>query len=212
MVRREAAARVGYLDPAFFVYYDECDFARKLADAGWHELFVPDALAVHHDQLSTDLAAGLPRIVEFHRNRDLYMRKHHGPGAARAVRWLTAWSYAVRAARRDRHPRPAGGRLPRPREAGAAPRARRRAAGAGRTAGKSVVVDSGDGRLRGVARDVGDARFELAHAASHGRPRAAVGPRTRMAMIATMAIARGPIWENMWRSWPIPAGEFAETA
>ncbi|MGE5408466.1 MAG: glycosyltransferase [Syntrophothermus sp.] len=97
MVRREAAARVGYLDPAFFVYYDECDFARRLADAGWHVLFVPDALAVHHDQLSTDLGAGLPRIVEFHRNRDLYMRRHHGPGAARAVRWLTAWAYAVRA-------------------------------------------------------------------------------------------------------------------
>jgi N-acetylglucosaminyl-diphospho-decaprenol L-rhamnosyltransferase len=98
MVRREAAKRVDYLDKRFFVYYDECDFAKRLADAGWHQLFVPDALAVHHDQLSTDLAAGLPRIVEFHRNRDLYMRLHHGPGEARAVRWLTAWSYAVRAA------------------------------------------------------------------------------------------------------------------
>ncbi|MDX6626346.1 MAG: hypothetical protein QOE56_1335 [Solirubrobacterales bacterium] len=97
MVRREAAGRVDYLDRRFFVYYDECDFAKRLADAGWHQLFVPGALAVHHDQLSTDLADGLPRIVEFHRNRDLYMRKHHGPGAARAVRWLTAWSYAVRA-------------------------------------------------------------------------------------------------------------------
>ncbi len=84
MVRREAAAEVDYLDPAFFVYYDECDFARRLADAGWHSLFVPAAEAVHHDQLSTDLARGLPRIVEFHRNRDLYMRRHHsaarGPG------------------------------------------------------------------------------------------------------------------------------------
>jgi GT2 family glycosyltransferase len=97
LVRREAAKRVDYLDSRFFVYYDECDFAKRLADAGWHSLFVPDATAIHHDQLSTDLAAGLPRIVEFHRNRDLYMRKHHGPGAARAVRWLTAWSYGVRA-------------------------------------------------------------------------------------------------------------------
>jgi N-acetylglucosaminyl-diphospho-decaprenol L-rhamnosyltransferase len=97
LVRREAATRVGYLDPAFFVYYDECDFAKRLADAGWHSLFVPEATAVHHDQLSTDLATGLPRIVEFHRNRDLYMRKHHSAGAARAVRILTAWSYAVRA-------------------------------------------------------------------------------------------------------------------
>jgi GT2 family glycosyltransferase len=97
LVRREAASRVDYLDSRFFVYYDECDFAKRLADAGWHSLFVPGATAFHHDQLSTDLAEGLPRIVEFHRNRNLYMLKHHGSGAARAVRWLTAWSYAVRA-------------------------------------------------------------------------------------------------------------------
>jgi GT2 family glycosyltransferase len=97
MVRREAAASVGYMDPDFFVYYDECDFAKRLREAGWHSLYVPAAEAVHHDQLSTDLAEGLPRIVEFHRNRDLYMRKHHGRAAALAVRVLTAWSYALRA-------------------------------------------------------------------------------------------------------------------
>jgi len=97
LVRREAAAAVDFMDPAFFVYYDECDFAKRLSDAGWHSLFVPAAEAVHHDQLSTDLAKGLPRIVEFHRNRDLYMRKHHGRAAALTVRALTAWSYAVRA-------------------------------------------------------------------------------------------------------------------
>jgi N-acetylglucosaminyl-diphospho-decaprenol L-rhamnosyltransferase len=97
MVRREAAAAAGFMDPDFFVYYDECDFAKRLADAGWHSLFVPAAEAVHHDQLSTDLAKGLPRIVEFHRNRDLYMRKHHGRAAALAVRALTAWTYALRA-------------------------------------------------------------------------------------------------------------------
>ncbi|HEX8958831.1 MAG TPA: glycosyltransferase family 2 protein, partial [Solirubrobacterales bacterium] len=97
MVRREAAAEVGWLDPAFFVYYDECDFCKRLAAAGWRTLLVPAAEAVHHDQLSTDLGAGLPRIVEFHRNRDLYMRKHHSLPAAIAVRLLTAWAYGVRA-------------------------------------------------------------------------------------------------------------------
>ena len=97
MVRREAAQQVGYLDPEFFVYYDECDFCKRLAEAGWSTLFVPAAKAIHHDQLSTDLAAGLPRIVEFHRNHDLYMRKHGGRAAALAVRVLTAWAYAVRA-------------------------------------------------------------------------------------------------------------------
>ncbi len=97
LVRRDAAAEVDYMDPEFFVYYDECDFAKRLAEAGWHSLYVPAAEAIHHDQLSTDLTKGLPRIVEFHRNRDRYMRKHHGSAATLAVRVLTAWPYALRA-------------------------------------------------------------------------------------------------------------------
>jgi N-acetylglucosaminyl-diphospho-decaprenol L-rhamnosyltransferase len=96
LIRRDAAAQVGYLDPDFFVYSDEVDFARRLRDAGWHSLYVPAAMAIHHEQLSTD-AVSEPRIVELARNRDLYMRKHHSRAAALAVRWLTAWSYALRA-------------------------------------------------------------------------------------------------------------------
>ncbi len=96
LVRRDAAAEVDYLDPDFFVYSDEVDFARRLRDAGWGSVYVPAALTIHHEQLSTGTVPER-RIVEMARNRDLYMRKHHSPGAARAVRWLTAWSYAVRA-------------------------------------------------------------------------------------------------------------------
>jgi len=96
LVRREAAERVDYLDPDFFVYSDEVDFARRLRTAGWRSLYVPAAVAVHHEQLSTDVVPER-RIVEMARNRDLYMHKHHSAAAARAVRWLTAWSYALRA-------------------------------------------------------------------------------------------------------------------
>jgi N-acetylglucosaminyl-diphospho-decaprenol L-rhamnosyltransferase len=96
LVRTEAAAQVGYLDPAFFVYSDEVDFAKRLRDAGWRSLWVPMAVAIHHEQLSTDTVPER-RIVEMARNRDLYMRKHHSLAAARAVRWLTAWAYAERA-------------------------------------------------------------------------------------------------------------------
>jgi len=96
LVRRAAAEQVDYLDPDFFVYSDEVDFARRLRDAGWRSLYVPAAAAIHREQLSTDVISER-RIVEMARNRDLYMRKHHSPAAARAVRWLTAWTYALRA-------------------------------------------------------------------------------------------------------------------
>jgi N-acetylglucosaminyl-diphospho-decaprenol L-rhamnosyltransferase len=98
LVRRDAAGQVGYLDPAFFVYSDETDFCKRLGDAGWRILHVPAARAVHHDQLSTDPETRARRTVEFHRNRDRYMRKHHSRGTALLARVADAWFYAVRAA------------------------------------------------------------------------------------------------------------------
>jgi N-acetylglucosaminyl-diphospho-decaprenol L-rhamnosyltransferase len=95
LVRREAAESVGWMDGDFFVYADEVDFQKRLADAGWHTLYVPDAVAVHHEQLSSDVLPAR-RIVELARGRDRYMRKHHGAVAAAFVRWLTAWSYFAR--------------------------------------------------------------------------------------------------------------------
>lgn len=97
LVRRSAAADVDWLDPAFFVYSDETDFCKRLGDRGWRTLWVPAATAVHHEQLSSDAAAATRRIVEFHRGRQRYMRKHHGPVVSALVRLLTAWGYGARA-------------------------------------------------------------------------------------------------------------------
>jgi N-acetylglucosaminyl-diphospho-decaprenol L-rhamnosyltransferase len=92
LVRTAAAEQVGFLDPDFFVYSDETDFCKRLRDAGWEILFVPAAEAVHHNQLSNDPESMRRRIVEFHRNRDLYFRKH-GQNATRLL-WKLCWTWA----------------------------------------------------------------------------------------------------------------------
>jgi N-acetylglucosaminyl-diphospho-decaprenol L-rhamnosyltransferase len=92
LVRRTAADQVGWLDGDFFVYSDETDFCKRLRDAGWRILFAPAARAVHHDQLGTDAASMRRRIVEFHRNRDRYFRKH-GLTLTRLV-WKACWTWA----------------------------------------------------------------------------------------------------------------------
>ncbi len=97
LVRREAARDVDYLDPDFFVYSDETDFCKRLRDAGGLILYVPGAEVVHHEQLASDLGSQRRRIVEFHRGRDRYLRKHHGALAALAARPLLAWPYLLRA-------------------------------------------------------------------------------------------------------------------
>jgi N-acetylglucosaminyl-diphospho-decaprenol L-rhamnosyltransferase len=98
MVRREAAREVGWLDPDFFVYSDETDFCKRLADAGWRILYVPSARATHHDQMAQDASGAERRIVEYHRNRDRYLRKHLGAVQALLLRPLLAWPYLLRSA------------------------------------------------------------------------------------------------------------------
>jgi GT2 family glycosyltransferase len=97
LVRRDAAEAAGYLDPDFFVYSEEVDFQRRLSDAGWHVLHVPAARAIHREQLATDRSGGARRIVQFHRGRETYMRKHHSRAGAAIARLLWAWSYVPRA-------------------------------------------------------------------------------------------------------------------
>ena len=95
LVRREAVQDAGWWDPDFFVYSDEVDVQKRMAQHGWHTLYVPSARSIHHEQLSTD-SVPQRRIVELSRNRDKYLRKHHGPATALVVRWLTAFPYALR--------------------------------------------------------------------------------------------------------------------
>jgi N-acetylglucosaminyl-diphospho-decaprenol L-rhamnosyltransferase len=96
IVRRDTYEQVGPLDPDFFVYSDEVDWQKRAHDAGWSVLYVPDSTIVHREQLSHG-ASARRRIIEFSRNRDRYMRKHHGPVAAALVRALTAFTYMLRA-------------------------------------------------------------------------------------------------------------------
>jgi N-acetylglucosaminyl-diphospho-decaprenol L-rhamnosyltransferase len=97
LVRRQAALEVGGFDPTFFVYSDETDFCKRLSDAGWRILYVPSARAIHHDQMAQDAAGSERRIVEYHRNRDLYLRKHLGRTRAFLLRPVLAWPYLLRA-------------------------------------------------------------------------------------------------------------------
>jgi N-acetylglucosaminyl-diphospho-decaprenol L-rhamnosyltransferase len=97
MIRRDAGEEVGWFDEEFFFYSEDPDFQQRLRDAGWRILHVPQAKAVHTEQEARDRTASPRRVVQFHRGRDLYMRKHHGRIAAAVARVLWAWSYVPRA-------------------------------------------------------------------------------------------------------------------
>lgn len=97
LLRTRQANAIGNLDEDFFVYGDEVDLCKRLSNAGGHTIFVPSARVYHREGLSHGDSAKR-RIVEFHRGRDLYMKKHHGRLQAAVVRALVSLTYLERAA------------------------------------------------------------------------------------------------------------------
>ena len=97
MVRRTALDEVGLFDEGFFMYSEETDLERRLADAGWEVRFTPAVTVVHHQGRSS---ATVPerRVNEQWRGRERYWLKHHsGPGRRIAATALGV-QYALLAA------------------------------------------------------------------------------------------------------------------
>lgn len=96
LVPRSAFNEVGLLDDAFFVYYDDTDFCRRAAGAGYRILYEPRSVVFH--QKGATLGGQLSAFGCYYlaRNRPYLMRKHLG-----FPRFAVFWAYymATRSAR-----------------------------------------------------------------------------------------------------------------
>jgi GT2 family glycosyltransferase len=76
LVRREAIAKVGGMDEAFFMFNEDVDWCHRFRDAGWANGFVPGATVTHHVGASRGKVA--PRVIwSRHLGMLHYFRKHH---------------------------------------------------------------------------------------------------------------------------------------
>ncbi|MBI1798269.1 MAG: glycosyltransferase family 2 protein [Candidatus Eisenbacteria bacterium] len=76
VARREAIDRVGGMDEAFFMFNEDVDWCRRMQFAGWSNVYVPDAVCVHHIGASRRRTASRV-ILERHRGMIHYFHKHH---------------------------------------------------------------------------------------------------------------------------------------
>jgi N-acetylglucosaminyl-diphospho-decaprenol L-rhamnosyltransferase len=53
LLRRSAFDEVGGFDPGYFMYFEDLDLCRRLADAGWQSVYVPAAVVEHSGAHST---------------------------------------------------------------------------------------------------------------------------------------------------------------
>lgn len=75
LVRREALAELGGLDPDFFLYYEDVDLCRRARQRGWSVWFDPSAGIVHHRPLHSRRVPAHLRLVTRHALLT-YARKH----------------------------------------------------------------------------------------------------------------------------------------
>ena len=93
MARREAIEQIGLLDEGFFMYSEELDWCRRMRDAGWRIVYLPQAQIIHHEGKSSEQAIA-DRHVNFETSKVRYFRKHHGNSVAAALRLLLLGTYA----------------------------------------------------------------------------------------------------------------------
>ncbi len=83
MVRRQVFEEIGLLDDGYFVYYEEVDFCRRAADAGWPCWVVPASRVAHLVSSTTGVdganRARKPLPGYWFAARRRYFAKHHRP-------------------------------------------------------------------------------------------------------------------------------------
>ena len=91
LIRREAWQQVGPIEADFFMYFEETDWCRRCAQAGWQIHYLPVAKITHFEGKSSEQVFA-DRTIRFQRSKIRYTRKYFGVGWAVALRiflWCT---------------------------------------------------------------------------------------------------------------------------
>jgi GT2 family glycosyltransferase len=79
LVRADVFARVGMMDEAYFMYYDDSDFSARIRRAGGRIRYVPSAEVLHDVQATTKASAGGPNFFALYyttRNRGRFIARN----------------------------------------------------------------------------------------------------------------------------------------
>ena len=85
LLRREAFDAVGGFDPSYFMYCEDMDLCRRLAEAGWSNVYVPSSVITHEGGHATSRSAG-PMLREHHRALYRYLSRQYSRPAQAPVR------------------------------------------------------------------------------------------------------------------------------
>jgi len=97
LARGAAIQEVGLLDPQFFMYCEEIDWAWRMRKAGWEAWLVPEAKVIHYGGASTNQARPATTAYLWESRAKLY-RKHRDPLTHALVSAAVRRAFAKKAA------------------------------------------------------------------------------------------------------------------
>jgi N-acetylglucosaminyl-diphospho-decaprenol L-rhamnosyltransferase len=98
LIRRSAFDAVGGFDPHQFLYAEDLDIAWRLARAGWHTRYAPDAVVEHAHSAAITQLYGDDRDLRAQRSAYAWMLRRRGAPVMRTCALLNTLGASVRAA------------------------------------------------------------------------------------------------------------------
>ena len=78
MIRRKLIDDIGLMDEGFFLYFEEVDFFKRAANAGWQTWYVPESVVMHIEGASTGIKSTQRRPAYWYNSRRRFFIKHYG--------------------------------------------------------------------------------------------------------------------------------------
>lgn len=75
LVRREAIEQIGTMDEQFFMYFEETDWCWRFKQAGWKNMFTPDAEIIHLGGVSSKQVR-ISMVNQWRKSMLLFYKKH----------------------------------------------------------------------------------------------------------------------------------------
>ena len=94
MLRRTAIAKVGFFDPAYFMYFEDIDLCYRLKQGGWKIFYVPSAEALHVKGASSSQERR-KMLYQQHSANWTFHHKHYAdelPAFGNGLVWAAIWS------------------------------------------------------------------------------------------------------------------------
>lgn len=86
-LRREVWEKIGGLDETLFMYFEETDWFRRMAETQWQCHYIPQAKVTHYEGQSSGQVT-TARAIRFNRSKLRYAKKHFGSKWAFGVRFV----------------------------------------------------------------------------------------------------------------------------